>query len=192
MTVRNWVIAGVMLAAGTRAQAQSKLPPLPDSTGWGVHVLAVARDAAGTIWVGTYGQGIYRLPAGADAWQSIRHDTTTSSDTTKKNISISWDFVHAFAFGARGEIWYGTVGNGWGLSTDGGTSWKNWTYGELGPEWQYVAPSGIVIRGDTTVIATADGLQVTTTNGGHWTALVDAVGPPAKGPADTVYPILPS
>jgi hypothetical protein len=175
-----------------RAEAQGKLPPLPDSTGWGVHVLAVARDAQGTIWVGTYGQGIYRLPVGSETWQQIRHDTTTSSDTTKKNPSISWDFVHAFGFGARGEIWYGTVGNGWGLSTDGGTTWKNWTYGELGPEWQYVAPSGIVVRGDTAVIATADGLQITSDDGNHWTAIIDAVGPPAKGPADTAYPILPS
>jgi hypothetical protein len=180
------------LGVAIQAQAQTKLPPLPDSTGWGVHVLAVARDAQGTIWVGTYGQGIYRLPVGAEAWQQVRHDTTTSSDSTKKNTSISWDFVHAFGFGSRGEIWYGTVGNGWGLSTDGGTTWKNWTYGQLGPEWQYVAPSGIVVRGDTTVIATADGLQITSDDGNHWTAIIDAVGPPAKGPADTAYPILPS
>jgi murein DD-endopeptidase MepM/ murein hydrolase activator NlpD len=186
------LLAATTLAGARRLNAQTKLPPLPDSTGWGVHVLAVARDAQGTIWVGTYGQGIYRLPVGAETWQQIRHDTTTSSDTTKKNTSISWDFVHAFGFGARGEIWYGTVGNGWGLSTDNGTTWKNWTYGELGPEWQYVAPSGIVVRGDTTVIATADGLQITSDNGAHWTAIADAVGPPAKGPADTAYPILPS
>jgi Peptidase family M23/Two component regulator propeller len=190
--LRSASIASTLAVVAPAAYAQVKLPPLPDSTGWGVHVLAVARDAQGTIWVGTYGQGIYRLPVGGDAWQQIRHDTTTSSDTTKKNPSISWDFIHAFGFGARGEIWYGTVGNGWGLSTDGGTTWKNWTYGELGPEWQYVAPSGIVVRGDTTVIATADGLQITSDNGTHWTAIADAVGPPAKGPADTVYRILPS
>jgi murein DD-endopeptidase MepM/ murein hydrolase activator NlpD len=163
---------------------QGQLPPLPDSTGWGVHVLAVARDAQGGIWVGTYGQGIYRLPLGATSWQSIRHDTTGKS--------ISWNFVQALAFGSRGEIWYGTVGNGWGVSTDNGATWKNWTLKELGPEWQYVVPSGIVVRGDTTVIGTADGLQVTTDNGNKWTAISDAVGPAARGPADTVYPILPS
>ena len=166
------------------AKAQVKLPPLPDTTGWGVHVLAVARDAKGAIWAGTFGKGIYRLPAGAEAWESIRHDTTTGSN------SISWDFVHALAFGPRGEVWYGTVGNGWGLSTDDGRTWKNWTFDQLGPQWQYVAPSGIVIRGDTTMVATADGLQITTDNGGSWTALTDAVGPPARGPADAVHPIL--
>jgi murein DD-endopeptidase MepM/ murein hydrolase activator NlpD len=160
------------------------MPPLPDSTGWGVHVLAVARDAQGAIWVGTYGQGIYRLPVGATAWESIRRDSTKSS--------ISWDYVQAITFGPRGEIWYGTLGNGWGLSTDGAATWRNWTYKDLGPEWQYVAPSGIVVRGDTTMIGTADGLQVTTNNGATWSAITDAAGPRAKGPADTVFPILKS
>jgi murein DD-endopeptidase MepM/ murein hydrolase activator NlpD len=42
------------------------------------------------------------------------------------------------------------------------------------------------------VIGTADGLQVTTDDGKKWTAIGDAVGPPAKGPADTVYRILAS
>ena len=100
------------------------------------------------------------------------------------------DFVQAIAFGPRGEIWYGTIGNGWGLSIDGGVTWRNWAYEQLGPEWQYVAPSGIAIRGDTTMIATADGLQITTDDGGHWTAIGDRTGPQARGPADTVYELL--
>jgi murein DD-endopeptidase MepM/ murein hydrolase activator NlpD len=195
--VRSTVaLLGLTMTLAWRVDGQTKLPPLPDTTGWGVHVLAVARDAQGTIWVGTYGQGIFRLPVGTETWQQLRHDTT-SADTagrpdSTRSKSISWDFVHAFGFGSRGEIWYGTVGNGWGLSTDGGRTWRNWTYNQLGPEWQYVAPSGIVTRGDTMVIGTADGLQITTDVGAHWTAIGDAVGPPAKGPADTMYPILPS
>ena len=188
------LFAAVMCVTPGRANAQAKLPPLPDSTGWGVHVLAVARDAQGAIWVGTYGKGIYRLPAGDSVWQSIRHDTTAADTAGRRDStmskSISWDFVHAFGFGSRGEIWYGTVGNGWGLSVDGGKTWKNWTYNQLGPEWQYVAPSGIVVKGDTTVIGTADGLQITTNNGQRWTAIGDKTGPPAKGPADSVFPIL--
>src|SRR3954471_21272858 len=180
--LRLTLLAGAGLIPAAQAYAQQPIPPLPDSTGWGVHVLAVARDAQGSIWVGTYGQGIYRLPLGATAWQPIRHDTTATS--------ISHDFIQALAFGSRGEVWYGTVGNGWGLSTDNGATWKNWTFDQLGPEWQYVAPSGIVVRGDTTVIGTADGLQVTTNNGTSWTAIGDATGPRAKGPADSVFPIL--
>lgn len=175
-------LALLTLTQATAVRAQTKLPPLPDSTGWGVHVLAVARDPHGAVWVGTYGHGMYRLPAGATAWEQIRHDSTETS--------ISWDFVQALAFGARGQIWYGTIGNGWGLSTDRGATWKNWTYNQLGPEWQYVAPSGIAVRGDTAVIATADGLQVTTDDGATWSALADAAGPRARGPADTVFPVL--
>ena len=147
-----------------------------------MHVLTVARDPRGVIWVGTYGHGIYRLPVGATAWESIRHDTT--GDARSPGISC-----RRSAFGARGQIWYGTIGNGWGLSTDGGATWKNWAYKQLGPEWQYVAPSGIVVRGDTTLIGTADGIQLTTNDGATWTALGDAVGPRAKGPADTVFPV---
>jgi hypothetical protein len=158
------------------------MPPLPDSSGFGVHVLAIARDPQGDLWIGTYGRGVFRLRAGAAAWEPIRHD---SSDT-----SISWDFVHAFAFGPRGEIWYGTVGNGWGLSLDGGVTWKNWTFAELGPQWQYVAPDGIVTRGDTTWVGTSDGLQMTVDDGRHWLAFADSVGTPARGPADSVIRLL--
>jgi murein DD-endopeptidase MepM/ murein hydrolase activator NlpD len=183
--LRRSLLAALALMAGpvaAQTSGSSPVPALPDSSGWGVHVLTVARDHGGALWVGTYGQGIYRLRPGAGAWEPIRHDTTAGS--------ISMDFVQAIAFGPRGEIWYGTVGNGWGLSTDGGQSWRNWTYDQLGPEWQYVIPDGIVTRGDTTVVATADGLQITTDDGEHWTAIGDAVGPPARGPADTALPLL--
>ena len=180
--IRSFTLAAVAGTFPLRAAAQSPLPPMPDSSGWGVHVLAAARDPAGTLWVGTYGQGIYRLPKGARAWEVIRSDTTPGA--------LSWDFVHAFGFGPRGQIWYGTVGNGWGLSTDGGRTWRTWTYDQLGPEWQYVAAGGIATRGDTTVVATADGLQITTDDGAHWTAVGDTAGPPAKGPADTALLLL--
>ena len=181
--IRPAALAAVLAAAPLGpVLAQGALPPLPDSSGWGVHVLAAAHDPAGTLWVGTYGKGIYRLPKGGPVWEVIRSDTTPGA--------LSWDFVHAFGFGPRGQVWYGTVGNGWGLSVDGGRSWKTWTYDQLGPEWQYVAAGGIATRGDTTVVATADGLQITTDDGAHWTAIVDTVGPPAKGPADTALPLL--
>jgi murein DD-endopeptidase MepM/ murein hydrolase activator NlpD len=181
--IRSLVLAAVTaMLPLTVAPAQDALPPLPDSTGWGVHVLAAAQDPAGTLWVGTYGQGIYRLPRGAAAWEAIRSDTTPGA--------LSWDFVHAFGFGPRGQVWYGTVGNGWGLSVDGGRTWKAWTYDQLGPEWQYVAAGGIATRGDTTMVATADGLQITTDDGAHWTAIGDRAGPSARGPADTALPLL--
>jgi murein DD-endopeptidase MepM/ murein hydrolase activator NlpD len=169
MTVRGaWCVVFSALGAGSVAAQQ--VPPLPDSTGWGVHVLALARAPDSSIWVGTYGEGIFVLRPGATAWERIAN----SSDTATH--SISWDFVHAFAFGPKGEIWYGTVGNGWGLSRDGGKTWKNWEYRQLGPEWQYVAPNGIVTRGDTTYIATADGIKVSWDDGVTWRVITDSAG----------------
>jgi murein DD-endopeptidase MepM/ murein hydrolase activator NlpD len=155
----------VLLAAPLGAQA---LPPLPDSSGWGVHVLALARAPDSSLWAGSYGQGIFVLRQGASSWEHIR----VSRDTAAH--SISFDFVHAFAFGPRGQIWYGTVGNGWGLSTDGGKTWRNWEFGQLGPEWQYVAPNGIVTWGDTTYIGTADGIKLTFDDGATWHEIVDS------------------
>ena len=158
---------GLLLAGSLNAQS---IPPLPDSSGWGVHVLAIERAPDSAIWVGTYGHGIFVLRKGAGRWEQIR----SSGDTAAH--AISWDFVHAFGFGPRGQIWYGTVGNGWGLSTDGGKTWKNWEFGQLGPEWQYVAPNGIVTLGDTTLIATADGIKLTWDNGQTWRVITDSIG----------------
>ncbi len=158
-------------------------PALPDSAGIPTIALTSAKAPNGDIWVGTYGRGIY-IASGKKPLRRLVNDTSKTS--------ISMNFINAIAFGARGQIWYGTIGNGWGVSLDGGKSWKNWTFTQLGPEWQYVAPDGILIRGDTVAIATADGLQVTTDDGAHWTAFGDAVGPPAKGPADTMLAVLPS
>jgi len=147
-----------------------QIPPLPDSSGWGVHVLTVKRAPDRALWVGSYGQGIFVLRPGARTWEQIRssHDTAAHA--------ISWNFVHAFGFGPRGQVWYGTVGNGWGLSTDGGKTWKNWEFRQLGPEWQYVAPNGILTRGDTTYIATADGIKLTWDDGETWRVITDKIG----------------
>jgi hypothetical protein len=121
--------------------------------------------------VGTYGEGIFVSRDGSgDEWERI---------TSEGDDGISWDFVHAFAF-APGQVWYGTIGNGWGLSTDNGRSWRNWTFDELGPRWQYVAPDGIVALSGTTFIATADGLRITTDSGQSYREITDQNGLPNK------------
>jgi len=161
------LLATLALAPPLAALAQSAphLPPLPDSSGWGTPILALGRDRDGGIWVGTYGQGIYVLRPGAAAWENLRADST--------GRSISFDYVHAFAFGPGPDVWYGTVGNGWGLSRDGGRTWMNWDYDALGPQWQYVAPDGLVLRGDTLYVATADGLKYTSDGGTRWGTVTD-------------------
>ena len=119
--------------ASSPALAQS-VPMLPDSSGWGVQVLTDVHAPDGARWVGTYAEGLFVLKAGAKAWERIRTDTT--------DTSISMDFINAIAFGPRGEVWYGTVGNGWGLSTDGGKTWRNWTIKQLGLADHAVLPAG--------------------------------------------------
>ena len=57
---RSALAIGVASCTVTLAQAQG-IPPLPDSSGWGVHVLAIDRAPDSSIWVGTYGQGIFVL-----------------------------------------------------------------------------------------------------------------------------------
>src|SRR5205809_1696323 len=162
--------APLLLALAPAPAHAQAIPPLPDTTGFGVHVLAVARAPDKAIWVGSYGAGVFVLRPGASSWEQLRH----SSDTSAR--SISWDFVHAFGFGPAGEIWYGTVGNGWGLSTDGGKTWTNWEFKQLGPEWQYVAPNGIVTRGDTVYIGTADGIKLSWDRGATWVEVTDSAG----------------
>ena len=153
-----------------RTARPQSLPPLPDTTGFGVPVLALARAPDRAIWVGTYGHGIFVLRPGAGGWEQLKHAADTAAH------SISWDFVHAFGFGPGGEIWYGTVGNGWGLSTDRGRTWTNWEFRQLGPEWEYVAPNGIVVRGDTVYIATADGIKLSWDRGAGWAEITDSAG----------------
>src|SRR5947207_13156306 len=159
----------ILFGAPSLVGAQT-LPPLPDTTGAGVHVLAVARAPDNAVWVGTYGQGMFVLRRGAGSWEQLRHTADTASR------SISFDYVQAFGFGPNGEIWYGTVGNGWGLSTDAGKTWTNWELKQLGPEWQYVAPNGIVTRGDTVYVGTADGIKLSWDRGVTWAEITDSIG----------------
>ncbi|PYO76938.1 MAG: hypothetical protein DMD67_07425 [Gemmatimonadetes bacterium] len=73
------------------------------------------------------------------------------------------------------------MGNGWGLSTDGGKTWTNWTGDQLGHEWQYVAPNGIVTRGDTVYVATADGIKLSWDRGASWAEITDSIGTTSAG-----------
>ena len=160
------LIVTLALTPGALAQSAPHLPPLPDPSGWGTPVLALGRGEDGTVWAGTYGEGVYVLRPGAAAWENLRADTA--------GTALSFDFVHAFAFGSRGDVWVGTVGNGWGVTRDGGRTWQNWEYRALGPKWQYVVPDGLVFRGDTLYVATADGIKVTPDGGVTWREVTDS------------------
>lgn len=176
-----WGLVAVLGAVGgARPLGAQQLPPLPDPSGLGTDVLTAARAPNGAVWIGTYGEGIYVHRPGAAAWDHIATDTTRGA--------ISWDFVHAFAFGPGDVVWYGTVGNGWGRSNDDGRTWTNWQFHDLGPEWQYVAPHGIVRRGDTVYIATADGIKLTWDDGASWRVVTDSFG--VRTASDSVWGVI--
>ena len=169
LAAHRWLV----LAARLPGQCADQAPAAPRHHRLGRACARRRAGPQGAIWVGTYGQGIYRLPAGAETWESIRarHDRQVDLLGLRPGPRVR----------LSGEIWYGTVGNGWGLSTDGGATWRNWTFEATGSRVAVRGPVGIVVRGDTTVIATADGLQLTTDDGAHWMAVGDAVGPRRKG-----------
>jgi len=143
---------------------------LPDTSGWGIHVLGIARASDGTLWAGTFGEGIYVLRRDSTSWENIRAGEG----------SIAWDYVNSVIPQGRDTIWYGTIGNGFGVSTDRGRTWRNWTYDELGPEWQYVALEGIRTIGDTVFIATADGVRITWDGGTTWRCVIARNGAPGS------------
>jgi murein DD-endopeptidase MepM/ murein hydrolase activator NlpD len=162
--------------------AAQELPKLPDTTGNGIHVLTLAKAPDGALWAGTYGRGIFVLKQGDTTWRQLSRIRDSAAH------SISFDFVNALAFGPTGNVWYGTVGNGWGVSADSGKTWRNWELRQLGPEWQYVAPNGIVFRGDTTYVGTADGIKLTWDDGATWRVVTDSFG--VKTAKDSIWGLL--
>ncbi|HEX6694669.1 MAG TPA: peptidoglycan DD-metalloendopeptidase family protein [Longimicrobiales bacterium] len=140
---------------------EARPPQLPDSAGWGVHVLALERSPGGDLWAGTYANGMFvlRTADSVPRWVQMMPGDDSTSIATK--------FVNSIAAASDSVIWYGAVGDGFGYTRDGGRTWHN--YGrQLGREWVYVTPDGIVARGDTVYIATADGLRISRDAGVTW------------------------
>ncbi|MEX0690968.1 MAG: peptidoglycan DD-metalloendopeptidase family protein [Gemmatimonadales bacterium] len=133
--------ATLFLVAACSPDGQPDLPEVR----FGMYVLA--RDTApdGTIWVGTYDHGLWRLTPGAIAWDSVP----------------GMEPVHAFTF--QGDtIWVATVGHGWARSPDDGASWDRWTMA------RGTTPAGLARRGDTIYVATLEGLYTTQDHGRTW------------------------
>ena len=128
LAVRRSLFATALILLPLALPSQA-LPSTLD--GWPVIELTRTARPNGETWVGTYGHGVLVQPSGGGMWRRIQSDTSATS--------LSWDFVHAIAFGPRDQVWVGTIGNGWGLSRDDGRTWKNWTFSR--------ARSRVAIRG---------------------------------------------
>jgi hypothetical protein len=144
-------------------------PPLPDTAGWGVHVLALARAPDGGVWAGTFDRGLWVIRPRSSEWERVQPDVASGARDSA---------VNSFAFGpARDEMWYGTAGHGYARSTDNGATWQGWSEG--GAAWRQVAPRGIRIRRDSVYISTADGLRITGDGGATWRC-IGAAGETAR------------
>jgi len=109
--------------------------PLPDSNGRAPAVLSLAEDHAGRLWVGTYGDGVYRidganlrhygfdteLPAGniraitvdeaGKVWLGTQHGVVAMEDDTPRLLrgpGVPTGLVTSLA-ASRGALWIGTV-----------------------------------------------------------------------------------
>src|SRR5688500_6451836 len=99
MRLKHWLVGAVLLTGGCAGSGsapprqpvgrpvEATLPPaLPDSGGFGIHVLALARSPDTALWAGTFGKGIYVLEPSAKVWRRIN---LRANDST----SLPWDFV---------------------------------------------------------------------------------------------------
>src|SRR6266704_980893 len=82
--MRHQLTALLLIVSPAAAQ---ELRPLPET-----HVLALARAPDSSIWVGTYGAGIYVLRPGASQWEHI----TRATDTAVSPLRHSW-FIRPIA-----------------------------------------------------------------------------------------------
>lgn len=64
-------------------------------------VLAIARDRAGKLWLGTSGQGLYRLDESTGALRAYRHSASNPASLSNDTVLDIWA-------GNEGELWIAT------------------------------------------------------------------------------------
>ena len=77
-TAEDLLLSGRSLGAQEATRPVTRLvaePKQPGRRG----ARAIFEDSRGSVWVGTYGQGILVLRPGTESWQQIRSDTTRTS-----------------------------------------------------------------------------------------------------------------
>ena len=110
--------AGV--SAGVPGHRLAVTPPLWDSQRQGDFVVALARDAAGRLWVGTEGNGVWRHDPSAAAGRQWTQFTSQDG--------LGDDNAYALACDKRGRVWVGHLNHG--VSVWNGRQWKNYGVAE--------------------------------------------------------------
>lgn len=114
-------------------------------------VLAIIEDPSGkALWVGTGGQGLYRLDTTNNRLQAFRHDSNDPS-------SLSDNRVIRLFYDSRGQLWVGTYN---GLNRFDPTTGAFITYRHGKPDTQHVYRSIVEdTQGTLWVDADGDGVQ---------------------------------
>jgi hypothetical protein len=143
-------------------------PPLPDTAGWGVHVLSMRTAPNRAMWVGSWDGRLFRLPFRGREWELV----TPAAEAPGPINSIAFETDSMV-------VWYGTAGGGFARSGDGGQTWRAWP--QASGAWSHVVPRGILMRRDTVFVATTDGLRYTGDGGVTWTCVQAAAPAGAAG-----------
>jgi len=120
------------------------------STLSGKDVRAIAKDASGNLYAGTWGHGIYRSADAGATWTAI-------------NTGLTFTAVHALAIDAAGSVYAGTFGGGVYKTTNAGAQWNQLPVG-----YDFVWSLGIT--NDQTIIAGTygNGIYRSTDAGASW------------------------
>lgn len=116
-------------------------------------VRALAIDASGAVYAGTWGSGIYKSTNNGTSWVQI-------------NTGLNSNAVHALAINSAGEIFAGTYGTGMYKSTNHGASWVNLNMG-----YDFVWTLGITSDGTILAGTYGKGVYRSTNNGATWSII---------------------
>jgi signal transduction histidine kinase/ligand-binding sensor domain-containing protein len=134
-----WIASTHLYRINARRDASHLVtPPAP-----GLRVRTVMRDSTGALWIGTEGDGVFRMQNGSQVQFT-------------KRMGLVNDFIRAFLEGRDGSIWIGT---------DEGIS--RWHGGVL---TNYLEPQGLAYFSVRTLAGTRDGdIWIGTERGvSHW------------------------
>ena len=119
-------------------------------------VHALARSSDGTLFAGTSGKGILRFKQQAAGWVRMQHGL-------KDHEGMIENFIRVLVVDQDQSIFAGTFDGGVFRSADGGTTWR-----PISRALPNDSIRGIVLTGQTLIVATGHGIFKTVDKGRQW------------------------
>jgi len=101
--------------------SRDSLPLVDGTTLNGMEVTALCVDRAGTLWVGTEADGLWRYDFRKRQWTSVALPDTPSEAASKDSASKQ---ITALLCDGQGRVWIGTAMRG--LVVFNGTAWQSY------------------------------------------------------------------